>query len=289
MTLYAATEISEFDGDLIELYTFTIQGVDTFVTSADQTISFGGDSYVRTSIRRSTLTENSQLNPNGITLVVPRDNAIALRFLSFPPSFEFEITIQRKHRQDTDSLVVFVGIVKGVRWSGSEAFLECEPRIGKLGRLGLRYKLQTVCNHMLYDDRCGVLITDNEASSGQPLRDQNVNISDVSTDGKRLKANVFSFVNVDLQDLYSVGYCIRENTGEKRFITIHDGSIGSPNAFIDLSRPFNAFAGGGGDLVTVIAGCKKTATVCDFKFDVFDQFGGFPDLPLRNPVVQGVG
>ncbi len=43
-----------------------------------------------------------------------------------------------------------------------------------------------------------------------------------------------------------------------------------------------------GDAVTLIAGDQKTVAVCRDRFANVNHFGGFPRLPERNPLIQGV-
>ena len=67
---------------------------------------------------------------------------------------------------------------------------------------------------------------------------------------------------------------------EVRMVTGHDGTR------LNISAPFRSAAVG--DTATAWAGCDRQEETCDDKFDNLENFGGFPHIPKRNPVMKAL-
>ncbi len=298
---YNSAEISAYSAQPIELYHFA-DSADTpnewNYTSGDEMITYSGDNYTPIAISRNTIKAIGSIRGDTLQLRVARDNAVAVQWVSLAPMASFWLTVYRWHRNTTnpnDVVVIWRGRVRAVSWQGSEAILECEPLIGLLKRPALRARFQFTCNHQLYDGRCRKLITDQTPDPENVEFTQTIVVDSISSNGLTITASpdllATELNSPDGGPIYETffrgGYAIDDaevdGTGERRFIVAHDGAAG---ATITLWQPFIALVAG--DLLTVIAGCDRSAATCAAKFGNIVNFGGFPAMPPVNPFSDGV-
>ena len=246
-------ELFKFIGNYTT-YRFTSWGVD--VTNTDGT-------YTAIPIKRSKVEQGSQEEDNiymDIELPYSEQIVADYAFADAPPQLDFEL--YRAHPEDfNDTLLLWSG--KTLSWSikGRVAKLRIPSLFNYLlGSLCPSPKYQAPCNHVLYDDRCGVDPTSYESTT---------TVSAISGTVVTLTAQPFA------DNLMPAGELVFTSGGERRMIASTNGT-----AVTVTSRFANLQVG---DTVTIRQGCDHTFTTCKDKFSNGINFGGFPLVPFKNP------
>ncbi|WP_119352945.1 phage BR0599 family protein [Azohydromonas sediminis] len=258
-----ARERSTQDGSPVELYEFRRGNTAWRYTSAAQSQLHLGSEYMPLPMRRSSLERSAELGRSGLRVSMPRDAQVAAAFISAPPADVTLLTIYRRHRDDTETLAVWIGRVLNAEWRGSEVELNCEPSYTSLQRTGLRRMYQRTCTHVLYGTDCKVSAVAFRVSGSVSEVDGN----DISV----AAAASFSAGH------FAGGYATWQSglVTEKRMITAHDAE------WLTLSAaPAGLFVGAP---VMLYPGCDHSLATCATKFANTDNFGGFPFIPTKNP------
>jgi uncharacterized phage protein (TIGR02218 family) len=156
--------------------------------------------------------------------------------------------------------------------------LTCESVFSTLRRAGVRAKYQRLCRHALYGRGCGLDIA----------------ISWLTGTVTAVSGNAVTIPEAAGQpDGWFRGGVLRFGT-QLGFITGHAGAL------LTLSRPMPELAAAiaapdidpdTGDplpvFVDLAPGCDLRAATCAAKFGNLPNFGGFPDIPGRNPFGGG--
>jgi len=268
-----------------ELYRF-VRGSDVFnFTPNDEEIVFAGETYVPSLIKRTAPKQGAERLAANIQVTVPRDNTLASLFRIVVPSQSLLLTIFRYHRTialpllpgPTDVAVFWQGRVRSVKFTRSEAELDCEPLSGLLKRDGLSTQYQTLCNHMLYGPDCTV---------DRTLFDVAFTIDSISLDGLTITSSGLTVTpgpaagGIEAHFYDGGGFVERGILPEDRRLITSYNETGAR----DQIQILNAFEGlSTGEAMTAFAGCRRIRQVCNTKFSNIENFGGFPYIPIRNP------
>lgn len=265
---YEAMEASREGGRPVELYTFVI-GAQTYrYTSAEDTVSFGGNDYLSRPITRSSPSEVRSEKPQKLTLQINADDEVPRRYIGVPPGQVMTLTISRFHRGDAGSFVFWRGRVLGSRFveGGARAEMQCVSSESSVDRAIPRFKFQGLCNHVLYDARCGV--------------DRDLNKHEGTVTG--VAGNVLTISGLGAQGVgWAIGGMVNYNDQDYRIALAQSGDD------VTVMIPFEEDVSG--QPVTVYAGCDHSIATCESKFSNAVNHGGFPYVPLKNPFVVGLG
>lgn len=266
---YDFYETSDKQGQPIELYEF-IQGESSYCyTTYHEDITFNTKVYRPSSISRDKVKQTTDSFKNDINVKFKRTDDFALSFITLTPENITTLTVYRGHVGDVDSDGVidfkayWKGRVLGGEVDNNTINLVCESVFTSLRRLGIRARYQYGCRHSLYSTGCGVN-KDSFSNSGV--------IESISTNGTVL---TISEASSQEDGYYSGGFIVVNNV--KKFIVNHTGSsieIMNPFPFAVASRTANFYAG-----------CDRSKTTCEQKFNNVINFGGFPYIPSKNPFV----
>ena len=263
---FASRETSQSSGAPVELFRF-VRGPHRWTfTSGDTTETYLGDTYTPISIAHSE-PQMAERGKEGASMIitVPRDNPVALQYLVFVPASTMALTIFVRHRGDTETVVRWTGRVRGVQWAGATAELQCESTDAMQKRQALRRGCGYNCEHMLYDQGCGLTATAYRATG---------NVSSVS--GVTLSGGLFGSKP---NGWWISGY-VRVAQEDYRMVLTHSGST------VTILSPFENLQAG--DPIEVYAGCDRTWETCGDKFDNRPRYGGFPFWPVKNPYKAGL-
>lgn len=271
---FDAQERSRELGAPIELYTFAV-GPDVFrITSAEDEIAFGGNTYTPRIVSRSSIVINPQNRAQLLTVELPSDDEFSAKYINIVPGFRATLTIQRLHRFDspafTDAETIFKGIVRSVAYTndGFKSKISIIPIDGAMKRSIPRFTYQGLCNHVLFDNRCKVLETS--------FRYQG-NVSVVS--GKTITVDG---LNAAKGAGWAVGGFVTLPSGDFRLILEQATDVLTLLLpFVDETLVLN-------QTVSVFAGCDHTIQVCKSKFNNVVNYGGFAFVPLRNVFESGI-
>lgn len=258
-------ETSAADARPVEIYTFARGPQEWLYTTADRDVTVATKDYLIQPIRRPGINQGGEINQSGLKLTVPRDFPIALLFRTGIPSGNITLRIQQYHEGDGEVAVVWSGRVVNVARVGDVAEILCEPFYTSVRMVGLRRRYQRQCPHVLYGSGCGVVANTYKLST---------TITSVS--GLNVVSADFAS---EADGWWEGGYLQWEiSTGvyERGFIMSHVGdTLELMTAPIGLVAAMDADTFPGCDHTLGAGGCTK--------FSNTDSYGGFPDIPIKNP------
>ena len=203
---------------------------------------------------------------------MPASDPFALNYVDSVPGRRASLTLKRFHRNDLpnpETIVVFKGTVAGIRFvdDAQTVKLTVIPITAANSRPLPRMCYSNLCNHMLYDARCGIQETAAAWQKTLTCTAASSNVITVPGSG------AFG------SDFFEGGFVQCE--GDYRLIVDQSGDN------LVLFTPFSISPVG--KTVKVNAGCKhRLAEDCRDKFNNLVNFGGFPFVPLKNPFEVGI-
>lgn len=281
---FGAYERSTYSGQPVQLYEFlrSSGGVDYYwrYTTADRDLYYSEVAYTATAITDDgvRLSGEAAATEYKVTLPITEDFCTDFRAAGSPPSDSIYLRVRRAHVGDIDGLDTDIPVVKTahVTWVGSvdgltqtndiEAQITCSMLATSFQRGGLRYSWMQNCPHMLYFGlTCKV---DKDAFRTDTVVE--------TIDGNKLTSVDFGLFD---NGWYDGGYIeftmYPRNFIERRMVKTHLGdTLTVMGSLIGLTA---------GTSVSAYAGCKRTVRACIDKFDNYDNYGGFPQIPGRNP------
>lgn len=283
---FANQETSQASGDPVELYEFRVGTITTRLTSSEDPYVLGAATYQPATISRSRITVGPESRDEVIEIELPSTTEIVRQYINLPPGSRAELDITRIHRSDVDQQVatLFKGVVQSVGFSllGRRARLGVAPLTEALSRTIPRFVFSGICNHVLYDGRCGVNSAQHRVQS---------TVDSVSSSDARLLTitGIVAAIGATSQGTGTAsvagGYVSLDGVN---FRSIRRG-IGSDQ--VELYIPFPDDVAGA--TVEVFAGCKHDPDDCQNVFANIEGqgsggFGGFAFIPRENIFVKGV-
>lgn len=242
---------------------------------------FQGETYTAEPIKITGLDLTGDKTDASIKLTVPKTNAIAQKFIDGGPAQPYWLKIQA----DTGSgvLVIFNGRIRGVVFEELTAELDLASIGEVLKRIGLRQQFSAQCPHSLFSAACGV----NKAArtynfflllTPQDIKDNGRRITFSET---QLTGQGISFSDEALKNGY-----ISIN-GSKYATVVRNASLAGTITLEFLTRPAGLETGQA-LAVELTEGCDKTAQTCSTKFNNINNFGGFHQVPRKDPFSEGL-
>lgn len=277
---YATIEASPAEGRPYYLYQF-VEGdqVWRFTSRAADWTSAASEgdtiNWEATAISHGDVVQTSEIERGRLELTWPLSHPFARRFLAPLANTPVTLTIFRGHEQVLGETVAhWKGRVVGAEVEGVRILLNCESVFSTLRRAGVRAKYQRLCRHALYGRGCGLDIG---------FHWQTGTVTTAS-------GNALTIPEASGQpDDWFRGGVLRFGA-QLGFVTGHVGTT------LTLSRPMPEVAAAlatpevdpeSGDPIPVVAdiapGCDLRAATCAAKFGNLANFGGFPEIPGRNP------
>jgi uncharacterized phage protein (TIGR02218 family) len=256
---YAAVEASAHGGQPVELYRFSSGGRKWLYTSADVAFVYQTETYEPNPLKRGAFRQTQELAKSGLEINSPRDLPFVADAMASPLIGVIALTVYRRHRSDAEVQQWWKGRVQGVRFTGSEAVISCEPLGTSVRRIGLHRPAQRMCPHALYGLGCNVTAAAYSASGTL-----------LSHTGAAVTSGVFA----TQPNGWWVGGKIALE-GVLRFIVGHAGDT------LTLSSGVPGLAQNAG--FVVYPGCDHTIATCAAKFGNSINYGGAPWWPSKNP------
>ncbi|MGI4991073.1 phage BR0599 family protein (plasmid) [Halobacteriovorax sp. GFR7] len=256
----------------VELFKVTTAESSIRVCNIDVEVSFKGELYTPSSIRRSELTDSYDAEDSKMMLWTGVDTEIGALFKTELPTYMPTIRVWRGHLVgdslellDENSTQLFIGNMTSPAYSDVEAKIECMSLALSMGTVGLRRKFSGNCPHVLYKNSCGV---------------QRVAFTKYVT----VTGIVGEVISTDMtpeEDGYYRGGLVTFRNSHM-MITNYTG-----NQNLTLLAPIAGLKVG--DLIEISAGCDKSETVCRNRFNNFGRFGGWTTIPTINYFETGIG
>ncbi len=259
----------------VELYTFTIGGTVTRLTSAEDDYPSGADTFQAATISREKLSGGGpDQRDKNVVLTVPGDNSIAIQYITSVPGIKADVLIQRVQRPDgatPEEITIFEGRISSVAFEngGRQAKINVDPLVSATSRPVPRFTYQGLCNHVLYDDRCQVDDTD-----------PSFRLSSGSVTAESGNTITVTGAGANGDGYYTGGFVESLVANDFRLIIKQVGTL------LTLHLPFDASVNG--STVNVFAGCDHTIAVCKSKFNNIINYGGFAFVPTKNIFQTGL-
>ena len=249
-----------------ELYQIITPSQTWYYTSFHHDVDFGGQPYTARPITRGEFSFSEGLRSVRVRVSAPLDAPILNYIAAFPPD-QTEIKIIRVFSGGVDYVQVFQGHIIAVTIENKIAHAECESATRLMRNKVPPYIFQAWCNHILYDENCGL-----------NKLDWSVSAEVTAVDGKIISSSDLApYVEVDY---FTLGYVEFEN--DVRFVEDYDGA-----GVLTVHFPFRDLAVT--DTILVYPGCKKDYTDCGVaKFNNLARRLAFDNIPSKNPVIWGV-
>jgi uncharacterized phage protein (TIGR02218 family) len=255
-------------GSPVELYTVQ-RGTQVWrLTSADAPQTISGIVFTPSWLKRSTIEQKQDTPGIQFTLTVHLDSPLGQALL-IQATDPITVTLQRLQSSGTPIKPVILGEVLSVKFSDDTAELTVATIEHRFKRQIPAVLLGRTCSWSVYSSSCGA------------------NPANFSHDAT-ITVVAWPIITVTVvfgttADYYTAG-----------FLTTSDGSrytIAKHAATGDLtiwgSEPATGF--NVSDVVTVYAGCDKLRATCLAKFNNLENFGGFADLPTKDPGLIKLG
>lgn len=248
----------------VEIYTFARGSLAWRFTSANRDVVVASNTYAKAIIRRPNIQQGSELNRSAIKLQVPRDFPIAELYQAGIPADTITLRIQQYHEGDGELVGIWGGRVINCARVPGGAEISCEPVFTSVRQLGLRRRYQRQCPHVLYGSGCKLV------ANSFKLTTTVDSVSGLSVTAAALAGQPDGW--------WEGGWMqweIATGVFERRFIFGHTGGT------VQLTtQPLGLAAGMEAEF---FPGCDHTLATCNDKFSNRDNYGGFPDIPQKNP------
>lgn len=262
---YDTKEISADLGRPVDIFTFARGPQQWLYTSADRDVTVSAEVYDSVAILRPGIAQGGELNRAGLKLTVARDFPIAVLFRAGIPSETITLRIRQYHDGDGSVVAIWNGRVVNVARVGDLAEILCEPISTSIRTTGLRRRYQRSCPHVLYGPACGVVASSFDLAG---------TVSALS--GLTVTATAFGTQPDGYWEGGYIEWSPSAGIYERRFIDGHTG-----NTVTLMTQPLGLAVS---NSITIFPGCDHTmgAGGCA-KFSNVPDYGGFPDIPLKNP------
>jgi uncharacterized phage protein (TIGR02218 family) len=253
----------------VDLYDFWNDSNQYYVTSADEEITYNGQTYIPTMIGRERVNRPSDLTKSTLRINIDKLQDEVKSYLVAAPLDESWVRLMKVFRNQTprEAMVIFVGTIAEVSIKGRTASLSCDGLEKYLSHLVPRLRYQRLCPLSLYSTSCGV---DKESFKATATVDS------ISADGLTVTSTTFGG---ESDNYWALGWL--EFEGNRRMVVSHVlNDIVLRHAIPGLEAS---------DSVDIYAGCNKTLVDCRDKFSnlggELDTFFGFPYMPFDNPAL----
>lgn len=241
-----------------------------YVASGTRDIVYNGNTYVASPTARTEIGISSITNEAQLTIALPLSHPLSQRYpAQGSPPRVITVTI---YRQQPGGFVEQVAVGK-ITSMGIEKHLAkflIESLIARLSRRQLpTVSASRSCQHVLFDNNCRAvrnLFTLGVTGGIIPT------LTVLSFDGRTV---VISSIGGQADHWAQGGELVHLPTGERMTILEQVGTT------ITMQTPIPDLTTG--DAVSVSAGCAHDILTCRIKFSNQINFGGFPQLPTKNP------
>jgi uncharacterized phage protein (TIGR02218 family) len=267
---YNDYEVSVEASRPVELYDFFYQGGHMRYTSADRDITFQSNIYLAAPLDRGRIDDTGEIAQASLQINAAEDFEVSELFTFAPPDDIVSLKVIRFQLGDPDqqSALVWAGRVMTVSWPPDQSQLRCESVLSSLKMTGLRRVYGKGCPHALYGNACKaseVAFTEVATLTTQTGRSLVSSAFDAKPDGW--------FAGGKITYEPTPGYFIH------RGIKTHVGDT------VEITHPIRGIPGGA--VFKVAPGCshvlRDDPNGCIEKFSNPENYGGFPDGPVKNP------
>lgn len=231
--------------------------------------------WAASAVSHGSILQSSDPRRVDLSVSFPLSDPFARRYLGPRGRAVTTLTIFRGHEQVPGEVVAhWKGRVVSARVAGQLITLRCESLFTALRRNGIRARYQRLCRHALYAGGCRLNIEDHFVAA---------------------TASAYAGLSLTVAGAagYPVGWFrggVLRHAGLMGFITGHNGvAITLAGRLPELEAAITAALalGPASVPVEIAPGCDLRRETCKGKFNNLLNYGGFPDIPGRNPFGGG--
>ncbi len=260
---YLVSERSADDGRPLELYHFqnTVDLTIWSYNSGDTDISYGGRTYIKELIHRSSIALNTNSLKTRVNITFSLTNSFVRNYIQEPIEGIVQLIIYRQHHGSY--IVYWKGYVASIKFHPKIAVVSASLKTSRLKRYGLMRKFTRSCGLALYSTWCMISVDDSDYYVDD-------NISTVS--GTTITATAFG---TKTDGWFLGGKFKTDDSRCLQKIIYHVGTT------IKIGRAISSLSVGDG--FRAWAGCNHSQSICDTKFNNKLNYGGQLYLPDKNP------
>lgn len=259
---FSADEKSLHDGQPRELFDFVLSGGDQpayYYTTHDEDLSVLAQTYTSIPIRRLPFVSADVENRLELEVEMQADLPLVEELLAKIPPRETVLTVRRYHGNIANVSVIWTGHVANTVVRGQFATMRVPSLLGQSLESDVPgVVMQSLCNHILYDTRCGATRVPKTTTVA-------------SIDATNPRLVTVTSLDGAADDVYPAGEIERTSDGERRLILDQNGVV------LTLDRAFRTLVAT--NAVDVSPGCDHLVGTCNTKFDNLVAFGGMPYVP----------
>jgi uncharacterized phage protein (TIGR02218 family) len=253
------------------LWRFTSRAADWVVPAGPFADGTGDTTWTASAPSHGNVIQSGDPRRVDLSITFPLSDPFARRYLGSRGSAVTTLTIFRGHEQVPDEVVAhWKGRIVSARVEGVRITLQAESLFTAMRRQGVRAKYQRLCRHVLYAGGCRLDIAD-------------FLVAATATGRSGLQITVPGAANQP--DGWYRGGVLR-HAGVPGFIMGHSGTtLTLAGRLPDLEAAIDVAVLNDDPSVPVeiAPGCDLRRDTCVSRFDNLANFGGFPDIPGRNP------
>lgn len=251
-------ETSEQLAQPVELFDIRISGLNLHLTSYNRNYEFENVMYEAMQIKRNELKVDTNSFDDRVKVTLPVRSNVGQRILNSDLESTTSLTITRTFVGITEKYIMWSGVIVQKEIDSQYLHLICLPTAYVLEKIGNRAQYTRVCRHVLYSANCGA---DRNLSASENQ------VTEVTSALLQMKNPV--------DDSYKGGIVLLAN-GVSRLIL----SVDSKANTITVINPFLGTIKG--ENVVLYKGCDKSIKCCTERFNNYENYGGFPFIPIRN-------
>jgi len=232
------------------------------VTSSAIEITHDSNAYTPIVISRGPVISGAEIERNGLTLKVDRNDSYFNSLIFSSRTFQTELTLYTLQPEDTFA-ITWKGKIKSVSKGPEDITVTLSPISSTADRPIIHRKYQVQCPHKLFGYYCGV----NEATftrAGTVL----------SSSGSTLQAAIFA---TEVDGWFKGGE-VTIGSEIKTIIKHVGNTVTLLDGFSDASVS---------DPLSATAGCEHDTSTCNTKFSNILNYGGCPWIPSDDSIVTG--
>jgi uncharacterized phage protein (TIGR02218 family) len=241
-----------------ELYLFQGTGIFFALTSADEPITYLGNTYLPSTITRSESEQSNEVVSGQMKVYLPETHPLSALLLPYLPTSPIAVTVYGSHYGDSQTVVLFTGTVASARYT-DQCEMTCNSSQYLLQRKIPRQLYQSPCGHIFGDAGCGIELAAHTYTG---------EVATIDPTGTILTVTGFA----SLPDSLTAGFLRFGNF--VRMIVANSGDS------VTLLSPIAGLQVGSSVLGT--AGCQLTFAACQAYKNSFN-FLGFDLIPEINP------
>jgi uncharacterized phage protein (TIGR02218 family) len=252
-----------------ELYRVTEANTVWTFTSSNEPETYNGETYTPRICGHDDISDKGQVTKSQLDVSFPLEDSFAQHVINSAVDAVIKLTIYSKDESGA-YFTEFRGRFSTTSLDGEDQIkITFENVFSSNRQVGVRPLFQRSCRYGVYNGGCKLNINTFKAAG---------TVTAMSADGRTVTC---TGANAQPDGYYTAGVIIFSD-GTMRYISSH---VGNTLTLIRSSDTLNSqFAASGPVAVFIAPGCTQQTDICGSRFGNVLNFGGFPYIPLKNPM-----